>query len=99
MNSAANWGPRSERAVSGRPCNFHPLSLNKVVRPRAVTVECVGIICACFVCRQHVTKSTSYPWASGKPVLKSVVISFQGAMVDLLGLSFPAGFLGNDFIR
>ena len=99
MNSAANCGPRSNRAISGRPCSFQMLSLNRVARPRAVTVECVGIICACFVCWQHIMKSASYPWASGKPVMKSVVMSFQGATVNSLGLSFPAGFSGNDFIR
>ena len=99
MNSAVNCGSRSERAVSRRPCNFQMLSLNKVARPQAVTVECVGIIWACFVWWQHVTNSTSYPWASGKPVMKSVVMSFQGAMVDSLGLSFPAGFSGKDFIH
>ena len=48
MNSAANCGPRSNRAVSRRPCNFQTLSLNNVARPWAVTVECVGMMWACL---------------------------------------------------
>ena len=99
IKPATNCGPLSDSAVSGKPCNFQTWSLNNVARPRAVAVECVGMTWHCLVCLQQVTNRASKPWVSGRPVTKSVVISFQGCEVASFGLSFPAGFSGNDFMR
>jgi len=98
MNFATNCGPLSDKAVSGKPCSFQTWSLKSVARPLAKVVVEVGMICACFVWRQHMTNNASYPCASGRPVIKSVVISFQGCEVASLGLSFPASFSEKDFI-
>ena len=97
MNSAMNCGPLSNSAVSGKPWSFQTWSLKSVARPLAEVVVDVRIICAYFVWWQHVTNSASYPCTSGRHVIKSVVISFQGCMVASLGLSFPAGFSGKNF--
>jgi len=99
MNSAANCGPLSDSAVSGKSWSFQTWSPKGVARPLAEVVVDIGIICAYFVWQQHVMNNGSYPCASGRPVIKSVVISFQGCVVASLGLSFPAGFSGKDFIR
>ena len=95
---AENWGPQLARAVLGRPCSFQTWSLTRAASPLAEVVVWVGTMWACFVCLQHVTNRALNPCTSGRPVMKSVVMSFQGCKVASLGLSFLAGFSGNDFI-
>ena len=60
MIPAANCGPLSEIILSGNPCSFQTLSLNKRANPSALVFSVVGIKCAIFVSRSTTTKIASY---------------------------------------
>jgi len=74
MILAANCGPLSEITLSGSPCSFQTLSLNKRANPSVLVLSVVGIKCPIFVNLSTTTKIESYPCAKGNFVIKSALI-------------------------
>ena len=74
MIPAANCGPLLEIILSGNPCSFQMLSLNKHANPSALVFSVVGIKCPIFVNLSTTTKIESYPCAKGNFVMKSALI-------------------------
>jgi len=74
MIPAVNYGPLSEIILSGNPCSFQTLSLNKHANPSALVFSVVGIKCPIFVNLSTTTKIESYPCAKGNFVMKSALI-------------------------
>ena len=59
INPATNWGPLSDMILSGRPCNFHTLSLNSLAKPSTDVFSIVGIKCTIFVNQSTTTRIES----------------------------------------
>ena len=76
--------------LSGRPCNFHTLSLNNLANPSADVFSVVSMKWTILVSRSTTTKILSYPCARGNLAIKSANICVQGFSGIEFSISFPA---------
>ena len=91
MIPVTNCGPLSEIILSGSPCSFQMLSLNKRANPSALVFSVVGIKCPIFVNLSTTTKIESYPYAKGNFVMKSALMCDQAFSGIEFGINFPVG--------
>ena len=72
VKALVNWGPRSDMALAGRPCNLNTKSANS----RAVCSEVIsdeqGIKWAILDNRSTMTRIESFPLLFGRPRMKSI---------------------------
>jgi len=71
---ATNYGPLSETILSGNPCSFQMLSLNRRVNPSMLVFSVVGIKCSIFVNLPTTTRIALYPCTKGNFVMKSALM-------------------------
>ena len=77
--------------LSGRPCNFHILSLNNHANPSTDVFSVVGIKCTILVNWSTTTRIESYSCAKGNLVMKSADIYAQGFSGIEFGINLSAG--------
>ena len=87
----ANCGPRSDTIPVGSPWCFHTWHKYSFAVSRVDTLLMQGMNSTSFENRSTTTRMLSNPSDSGRSVIKSVDISFQGPGGVSSGFNFPCG--------
>ena len=87
----ANCGPRSNTIPVGSPWCFHTWHKYNFAVLRADTLLVQGMNSTSFENRSTTTRILSNPSDSGRSVMKSADISFQGPGGVSSGFNFPGG--------
>jgi hypothetical protein len=87
VTCAANWGPRLEMIVSGKPVRFHTLSIRSWLVCSAVIFLWQGDKMIALLLQSTTVSILSYPCELGRSVMKSIVIVSQIPLGTSLGLS------------